>query len=179
MSEELLPIFVGILISFIGILIAFILGIFGIYTKLLEIIKPLIRIETHASRIPSVEDKIGELASLIERTRLGSSVKRRLKKSNVLLVIGMKNRTANRTVFEIRSETPFIPAVFQRAVQSSVTRIPIRASNQVGRFILELALEEADPKKCAKHVGLFLYFLDEEWYKEKHWEEIFGTELTK
>lgn len=181
MAEELLPIFIGIFISFISILIAFILGIFGVYTKLIEIIKPLTKIETHASRIPRLEENIGELTRTIERGRMKRSVRVRLEKSEINLVVRIKDRTTNQTKLEIVSETPIIPEAARRAIGRFISSVSgvINVWTMIGSFTIAVALNEADPKKTASYVKVILKLLDEEWHLEKNWEGIFKKGMTE
>jgi len=162
-SEQLSAIFIGILISFI-------LGVIGIYSKLFEIVKSLTKIEEHTGRIPGLEDKMIELRLAFEKGKL-SSIPVELSKSKVQLVVTVKNRTEDTTHFEITAREP-IPA---KIAKTSVGRLPQLRAATVSSYQITFTLGIIDAAAAAEIIKRFLDILDEEWFKEKHWEDIFKS----
>ena len=177
MAEELLPIFIGIFFAFIGLLITFILGMIGFYTKLLDIIKSLTKIEAHAGRISGLEDKMIELRFAFEKGKL-SSVPLELPKSKVELVVKVKNRTEKTTEIEITAKEP-IPATVAKASIGKMLRKWAIARTAHSTYQISFLLSYTDAIAAARAIKDLLNILDKEWFKEKHWEDIFKDEMTK
>jgi len=169
-SEQVSTIFLGILIAFIGILISFVLGVLGFYSKLLEIVKSLTKIEEHTGRITGLEDKMIELRLAFEKGKL-SSIPVELPKSKAQLVVTVKNRTDNATQFEITAREP-IPT---KIAKTSVGILPQLQGAIVSTYQITFTLGIIDAATAAEIIKKFLDVLDEEWFKEKHWEDIFKS----
>lgn len=177
MAEELLPIFIGIFFAFIGLLITFILGMLGFYTKLVDIIKSLTKIEEHTSKIAGLEDKMFELRLTLEKGKL-SSVPITLPKSKVELVVKVKNRTKNTTQFEVAAKEPIPKAVVDKCYpiwQHSTALRDVESST----YYMFVTFNTGDAKTAATYTRKFLDILDEAWFRERNWEDIFKAEMTK
>jgi len=177
LALELAPIFMAIFFTFIGILLAFVLGIFGFYSKLMEIVKSLTKIEEHTSRIRGLEDKMFELRLTLEKGKL-SSVPIKLPKSKVELVVKVMGRDEDMTTFEMTAKEPIPKKVANNCLDkvSLILSIPIYG---ISTYELNITFKVTDAKKAAEAVKVFLDALDEEWFKEKHWEDDFKAEMTK
>jgi len=176
-SEQVSTIFLGILIAFIGILISFVLGVLGFYSKLLEIVKSLTKIEEHTGKISGLEDKMIELRLAFEKGKL-SSIPVELPKSQVQLIVKVKDRTEKTTEFEITAREPIPTKIAQKSVES-ILPLGVVDTINYSTYQMSLILRTTDPRIAAENIKKLLDALDQEWFAKKHWEDTFKAEMSQ
>ena len=177
MAEELMQIFLAIFFTFIGLLVTFILGMIGFYSKLSDIIKSLAKIEEHTGRISGLEDKMFELRLTLEKGKQ-SSIPIKLPKSKVELVVKVKNRTKTTTQFEMTAKEPIPKVVIDRCSPRWYHSTPMK-DFALSTYQIFVTFNTTDAKSAAAYTRKFLDILDEAWFRERYWEEIFKEEMTK
>lgn len=173
-----------IVLAFIGILVAFVLTYIKLSDRLSDkfsdLSTPLVRIEQHTARIPSLEEKLAELRVVFEE-RISRSVKMMLDQSKIEAVVSVKDKSASRALVEIVFRDPMsrrlvqiMPAPAQRILQD----IPHPLVNfSVSALSITLGLATEDAKAAAEFTRQFLSMLDKELSRAKDWEKHFEEGL--